>query len=100
MSNDRTHYYGSNSAVYLLHLCHFSRLFVLSQLARVAGPVLIAFGIDRALPALTAGDSLPLLLTGVAYLAAAVATAAPPLQSRPRRSGPVRGRGSRSTTIA
>ncbi|MDI3213164.1 ABC transporter ATP-binding protein [Arthrobacter sp. AL12] len=48
---------------------------VLSQAARVAGPVLIAFGIDRALPALSAGDNLPLLLTGVAYLAAAVATA-------------------------
>ena len=48
---------------------------VLSQAARVAGPVLIAFGIDRALPALSAGDNLPLVLTGVAYLAAAVATA-------------------------
>ncbi|MET1020958.1 MAG: ABC transporter ATP-binding protein [Arthrobacter sp.] len=48
---------------------------VLSQAARVAGPALIAFGIDRALPALTAGDSVPLLLTGAAYLAAAVATA-------------------------
>jgi ATP-binding cassette subfamily B protein len=48
---------------------------VLSQAARVAGPALIAFGIDRALPALQAGDNLPLVLTGVAYLAAAVATA-------------------------
>jgi ATP-binding cassette subfamily B protein len=48
---------------------------VLSQAARVAGPALIAFGIDRALPALTAGDNVPLLLTGAAYLAAAVATA-------------------------
>ncbi|MEC5179739.1 ABC transporter ATP-binding protein [Arthrobacter sp. CG_A4] len=46
---------------------------VLSQAARVAGPALIAFGIDRALPALRAGDNLPLLLAGVAYLAAAVA---------------------------
>ena len=48
---------------------------VLSQAARVAGPALIAFGIDRALPALRAGDNLPLLLTGAAYLAAAIATA-------------------------
>lgn len=48
---------------------------VLSQAARVAGPALIAFGIDRALPALRAGDSLPLVLAGVAYLAAALATA-------------------------
>jgi ATP-binding cassette subfamily B protein len=48
---------------------------VLSQAARVAGPVLIAFGIDRALPALRAGDNFPLVLGGVAYLATAVAAA-------------------------
>ena len=48
---------------------------VLSQAASVAGPALIAFGIDHALPALQAGDNLPLVLTGVGYLAAAVATA-------------------------
>ncbi len=48
---------------------------VLSQAARVAGPALIAFGIDTALPALQAGDNLPLVLTGVAYLLAAIATA-------------------------
>lgn len=48
---------------------------VLSQAARVAGPALIAFGIDHALPALRAGDNLPLVMTGAAYLAAAVATA-------------------------
>ncbi|WP_411374319.1 ABC transporter ATP-binding protein [Arthrobacter sp. MPF02] len=48
---------------------------VLSQAARVAGPALIAFGIDHALPALRAGDNLPLVLTGVAYLLAAMATA-------------------------
>lgn len=49
---------------------------ILSQLARVSGPVLIAFGIDHALPALRDGDNVPLMLTGVAYLAAAVTTAA------------------------
>ena len=48
---------------------------VLSQAARVAGPALIAFGIDHALPALQSGNNLPLVLTGVAYLAAAVAAA-------------------------
>ena len=48
---------------------------VLSQAARVAGPALIAFGIDHALPALRAGDNLPLVLTGAAYLAAAVVAA-------------------------
>ena len=48
---------------------------VLSQATRVLGPVLIAFGIDGALPALRAGDNFPLVLTGAAYLAAALATA-------------------------
>lgn len=48
---------------------------VLSQAARVAGPALIAFGIDHALPALRSGDNLPLVVTGVAYLLAASATA-------------------------
>ncbi|MFF1883977.1 ABC transporter ATP-binding protein [Pseudarthrobacter sp. NPDC058196] len=48
---------------------------VLSQAARVAGPALIAFGIDHALPALRSGDNLPLVFTGVAYLLAAIATA-------------------------
>ena len=37
-------------------------LVVLSQAARVAGPLLIAFGIDNALPALTASPANPLLL--------------------------------------
>jgi ATP-binding cassette, subfamily B, bacterial len=49
-------------------------LVALAQAARVAGPALIAVGIDHALPALVAGDRLPLTLTGAAYLAAAVAT--------------------------
>ena len=48
---------------------------VLSQAARVSGPALIAFGIDHALPALQSGNNVPLVLTGVAYLAAAVAAA-------------------------
>ncbi|MFD5276217.1 ABC transporter ATP-binding protein [Pseudarthrobacter sp. NPDC058362] len=48
---------------------------VLSQAARAAGPALIAFGIDHALPALRAGDNFPLVLTGGAYLLAAITTA-------------------------
>jgi ATP-binding cassette subfamily B protein len=48
---------------------------VLSQAVRVAGPALIAFGIDHALPALQKGQSLPLVLTGVAYVLAAISTA-------------------------
>jgi ATP-binding cassette, subfamily B, bacterial len=48
---------------------------VLSQAARAAGPALIAFGIDQALPALRAGNSFPLVLTGVAYLATALTAA-------------------------
>ncbi|WP_427015581.1 ABC transporter ATP-binding protein [Pseudarthrobacter sp. P1] len=52
-------------------------LVVLSQAARVAGPLLIAFGIDHALPALTAGarDAWPLLVTGGGYIVAALAAA-------------------------
>ena len=51
-------------------------LVVFSQAARVAGPAIIAYGIDHALPALRGGDSVPLLLSGGAYLLAAVLTAA------------------------
>lgn len=48
---------------------------VVSQAARATGPALIAFGIDRALPALAAGDSAPVWLAGGGYLAAALTTA-------------------------
>ena len=50
-------------------------LVVLSQAAKVAGPLLIAFGIDTALPALTAtpdSDPVPLVLTGGGYVVAAL----------------------------
>lgn len=50
-------------------------LVVLSQAARVAGPALIAFAIDHALPALIAGDSTMLVLAGAAYIVAAILTA-------------------------
>ncbi|MBF4994137.1 ABC transporter ATP-binding protein [Arthrobacter gandavensis] len=50
-------------------------LVVFSQAARVAGPAIIAFGIDHALPALQDGSSLPLLAAGGTYLLAAVLAA-------------------------
>ncbi len=48
-------------------------LVVVSNAARAAGPVLVAFGINNALPALTAGDAAPLVLVGAAYAAIAIA---------------------------
>ncbi|KQY20683.1 ABC transporter [Cellulomonas sp. Root485] len=47
-------------------------LVVGAQLAAVAGPALVAFGIDQALPALTDGDAGPITLATAAYLAAAL----------------------------
>ncbi|KNC17298.1 ABC transporter [Arthrobacter sp. RIT-PI-e] len=47
-------------------------LVVVSQAARVAGPAIIAFGIDRALPALLDGDPVLLWVGGGTYLLAAV----------------------------
>ncbi|TIH33477.1 ABC transporter ATP-binding protein [Subtercola vilae] len=41
---------------------------VISTAAQVAGPALIAFGIDSGLPALLSNDWMPLGLAGVAYL--------------------------------
>ncbi|MGV8912698.1 MAG: ABC transporter ATP-binding protein [Rhodoglobus sp.] len=48
---------------------------VVSTAAQVAGPALIAFGIDRALPALVDGNSLPLVFTVAAYLITGIAGA-------------------------
>ncbi|GIG28046.1 ABC transporter ATP-binding protein [Cellulomonas marina] len=48
-------------------------LVVLSQVAVVAGPLLVAAGIDRGLPALRDGDPVPLALVGGGYVLAAVA---------------------------
>lgn len=50
-------------------------LVLFSQAARVLGPLLIAFGIDRALPALQQGDPAQILFTGGGYVLAAVLTA-------------------------
>ena len=48
---------------------------ILSQAFRVVGPALIAYGIDKALPAAVAGDYVTLWFTVGAYLLAATATA-------------------------
>ncbi|WP_395245899.1 ABC transporter ATP-binding protein [Agromyces sp. MMS24-K17] len=48
---------------------------VVSTAAQVAGPAIIAYGIDQALPALIAQDWVPIALTGVAYLVTALAGA-------------------------
>ncbi len=47
-------------------------LVVGAQAAVVAGPVLVAYGIDQALPRLVAGDGVPVALASGGYLAAAV----------------------------
>lgn len=47
-------------------------LVVGSQLALVAGPALVAYGIDSALPALRGGDARPLWLAAGGYLVAAL----------------------------
>jgi ATP-binding cassette subfamily B protein len=41
---------------------------LVSTLAQVAGPALIAYGIDTGLPALVEGDWMPAALAGFAYL--------------------------------
>ena len=49
---------------------------VVSELAYLAGPLLVAYGIDTAIPALTRHDSGPLVFTVLAYLTAAGVNAA------------------------
>ncbi len=47
-------------------------LVVVATLGQVAGPALVAIGIDSAVPALAEGDTRPLVTVGAAYLVAAV----------------------------
>ncbi|SCK35306.1 ATP-binding cassette, subfamily B [Streptomyces sp. WMMB 714] len=49
-------------------------LLLLQQAAVQAGPLLVAFAIDRAVPALRAGDNGPLIAVGVTYLGCALAS--------------------------
>jgi len=48
---------------------------VVSTAAQVAGPALIAIGIDRGVPALMAGDATPVVFATAAYIVAGVAGA-------------------------
>jgi len=47
-------------------------LVVVAQAAQVAGPALVAFGLDRGLPALRGGDAGPITLATVVYLVTAL----------------------------
>lgn len=51
-------------------------LVVLEQIAFMAGPLIVAYGIDSAVPALIRGDSLPLTLCLAGYLLAGIGNAA------------------------
>ena len=48
---------------------------VISELAFLVGPLIVAYGIDTAVPALANGDGGPLTLTALAYLGAGVLNA-------------------------
>lgn len=51
-------------------------LVVLEQVFFMAGPLIVAYGIDSAVPALMRGDSLPLTMTLAGYLVAGIGNAA------------------------
>jgi len=51
-------------------------LVVVGQLAFLVGPLIVAYGIDSAVPALAAGNGAPLTFTAIAYLAAGIVNAA------------------------
>ena len=48
---------------------------VISELAYLVGPLVVAYGIDTAVPALVAGDGGPLVFATLAYLAAGIVNA-------------------------
>ncbi|MGS0685329.1 ABC transporter ATP-binding protein [Nakamurella sp. GG22] len=48
---------------------------VISEIAYLVGPLLVAYGIDTAVPALVAGDSGPLVFATLAYLGAGILNA-------------------------
>ncbi len=48
---------------------------VISELGFLAGPLIVAYGIDTAVPALTRGDGGPLTFTAIAYLGAGAISA-------------------------
>src|SRR3954453_19106777 len=48
---------------------------IISELAFLAGPLIVAYGIDTAVPALAAGNGRPLILTALGYLGAGIVNA-------------------------
>ncbi|MFF1634406.1 ABC transporter ATP-binding protein [Leifsonia sp. NPDC058248] len=62
------HLLGSLMRPLRLRLILTAVVVVISTAAQVAGPAIIAFGIDNGLPALMKQDWMPLALAGVAYL--------------------------------
>ena len=57
---------------YTWQLVGLSTIVVLAQLASVAGPAIIAWGIDNGLPALLEGNATPAIAASVAHIVAAV----------------------------
>lgn len=57
---------------YTWQLVGLSAIVVLAQLASVAGPAIIAWGIDNGIPALLEGNATPAVAASVAHIAAAL----------------------------
>src|SRR5699024_8238794 len=57
---------------YTWQLVGLSVIVVLAQLASVAGPAIIAWGIDNGIPALLEGNAVPAVAASVAHIVAAV----------------------------
>lgn len=57
---------------YTWQLVGLSTIVVLAQLASVAGPAIIAWGIDNGIPALLEGNATPAIAASVAHIAAAL----------------------------
>src|SRR6478736_1821874 len=55
---------------WMLWLCGL--VVVLDQALFLSGPLVVAYGIDTAVPALAAGDGVPLVFTALAYLTAGI----------------------------
>ncbi|HEY4534770.1 MAG TPA: ABC transporter ATP-binding protein [Enteractinococcus sp.] len=63
---------GSLLKPYTWQLVGLSTIVVIAQLASVAGPAIIAWGIDRGIPALLEGDATPAAVASAAHIIAAV----------------------------
>ena len=63
---------GSLLKPYTWQLVGLSAIVVVAQMASVAGPAIIAWGIDNGLPALLEGNTTPAIAAAVAHIVAAV----------------------------